>query len=1253
MKALKILSFVLIFLSIQNGYTQIVPQISWQRDFGGTGNEYVRSGFQTSDGGYFLAGDSNSGIGGDKLESSMGGTDYWVVKLNVNGVIEWQNTIGGGGTDNLYAALQTADGGYILAGNSTSLNSGDKTEIGNGSTDLWIIKLNASGNIIWQNTIGGSDNDYMVDIALTDDGGYFVLSRSFSDISGDKSQMSFESFDYWVLKLNSTGGIVWQSTLGTENNDYPTKVVKTDDGGCLLGGYTNGGISGIKTEASIGSHDYWILKLDASGNLLWQNTIGAFGADMLTVMIALPGGNFLLGGNSSSVNSGDKSEYSFNNDLWVIKINASGSILWENTIIGSNEDYLYAINSTADGGFILGASSNSNLNYDKSENLYYSYDYWVIKLNSGGVIQWDNTIGGNNIDYIYGINQCTDLGFFVCGYSNSSIQHDKIINTKGLYDFWVMKLEAEGLVHTYYADTDLDGFGNILSSTTGLVAPTGYIPDNTDCNDSNPIIFPGSIEICNAIDDNCNGIIDDGLIFKTYYQDLDDDGFGNSLISISSCGPPIGYTLKPADCNEFNPNINPGAPEVGNMVDDNCDGIIETETDFIWQNVIGGPAWDGLTSMDVTLDGGYILGGSSYSEPGGDKTEPHIYDKDFWVVKISATGTIEWDKTIGSNGYDDLTSVISCADGGYLIAGNSDGIVSGDKTEATHGLDDLWIVKLNNDGTIQWQNTIGASSDDYPWKVAQTSDGGFLVGADTKSGLNGDKTEGSMGSTDLWIMKLDALGNIIWQNVVGGSSTDNGYDFKINPDGSFVVGASSYSNISGDKTENNLISADLWIIKFTSTGSIVWQNTITGGSTDIVSGIDATTDGGFIVGAYSSSNNFGGDKTEPANGLNDFWILKLNASGNIIWQNSIGGSGDEILTDIEVLDDGTIAVAGYSSSGVSFDKTEASMGGMDMWLLQLNNTGELIYQNSIGNTGDDYLKDIIETSDDAILLGGYSNSPIGGDMIENPIATSDYWVYKYDIAPALCILPTTISPSGTATFCAGSSVLLSAPEDPSYIYQWRRNGINIGGGLGTSSTYTASLPGYYSVLINDGICSAESDTTQVIKSPAPAATISNLDPTNDLCFDTSIKLKANGGPGYSWQWYKGATALTGATAQIYFANSIGNYKVKVYNAAGCPKTSSPYTIIKTCRLENNEQNDISIFPNPTSGDFSINQSYFEGTLQKHVIIKNIIGETVLDNYYTDSEQIQIHFDQAPSTGLYIVVVGDGENMIVKNIWIGK
>src|SRR5690606_32983565 len=210
----------------------------WDKSFGGSNAEFFYSLQQVSDGGYILGGHSDSDISGDKTEASRGGRDYWILKLDENGNKLWDRTYGGDNRDELYCIKQTSEGGFILGGFSYSDISGDKVQKSKGGADYWIIKVDINGNKLWDKSFGGVGNDELHALQQTADGGFIVGGWSNSGISGDKKRPNKGIYDYWILKLDTLGNEMWQQSLGGSGVNYLFSLQQTTDNNYILGGWS-------------------------------------------------------------------------------------------------------------------------------------------------------------------------------------------------------------------------------------------------------------------------------------------------------------------------------------------------------------------------------------------------------------------------------------------------------------------------------------------------------------------------------------------------------------------------------------------------------------------------------------------------------------------------------------------------------------------------------------------------------------------------------------------------------------------------------------------------------------------------------------------------------------------------------------------------------------------------------------------------------------------------------------------------------
>jgi hypothetical protein len=431
----KYLLFVVVMMVGSVAWGQ-APNIEWAKCYGGTNSDWANSIQQTNDGGYIMAGYSYSNDG--NVTGHHGGSDYWIVKLDTTGGIQWQKSLGGTGDEEAYSIQQTTDGGFIVAGIS---NSDDDDVTGNhGDSDYWVVKLNATGFLQWQRTLGGSGWDGAYSIQQTNDGGYIVAGLSTSN-DGNVTGHHFGS-DYWVVKLNTTGAIQWQKSLGGSLGDVAYSIQQTNDGGYIVAGYSasnDGDIAG-----NHGNTDYWLVKLDIAGNILWQKPLGGSLDDVAYSIQQTNDGGYILTGNSYS-NDGNINGHHGNSiafDYWVVKLDSAGIIQWQKSLGGLGDDWANSIEQTNDGGYIVsGYSASIDGDVTGHHGIDIFPDYWIVKLDTTGSIQWQKSLGGTGDEEAYSIQQTTDGGLIVAGISYSDDDdvtgHHGGINNG---DYWVVKL---------------------------------------------------------------------------------------------------------------------------------------------------------------------------------------------------------------------------------------------------------------------------------------------------------------------------------------------------------------------------------------------------------------------------------------------------------------------------------------------------------------------------------------------------------------------------------------------------------------------------------------------------------------------------------------------------------------------------------------------------------------------------------------------------------------------------------------------
>lgn len=422
------------------GYTEVpgdLTDVAWTKNFGGTGDDSARSVIQTSDGGFAVLGMSNS-VDGDLAFKNMPVNDYWLVKLDVDGKVQWQRTYGGSKDDQGQQIIQTSDGGYAVTGYAMS-DDGDGSH-NEGFHDNWILRLDASGNILWEKSFGYSGHDHSYDLVQTADGGFFFtgfldVTSSNGEGSTDKSSLTAHGVgEFWGTKIDAQGNLQWRKYFGGSNNDRSFGVVNAHDGGYILAGASESNDFDISNPK--GSYDFWVVKVDKNGNFVWERSFGGTGIDQAQDIAATPDGAYVIVGNTFSADT-QVTKNNGQSDVWLIKIDDNGSLLWEKSFGGAAFDAAHSVRFAADGGFVVCGNSKS-FDGDVSEN-FGENDIWVIKTDAQGNLEWEKSFGGLNLDFGYDAIAAEAGGVVLVGETASSDFPE--IQSKGGIDMVVIHLE--------------------------------------------------------------------------------------------------------------------------------------------------------------------------------------------------------------------------------------------------------------------------------------------------------------------------------------------------------------------------------------------------------------------------------------------------------------------------------------------------------------------------------------------------------------------------------------------------------------------------------------------------------------------------------------------------------------------------------------------------------------------------------------------------------------------------------------------
>ena len=663
-----------------------------------------------------------------------------------------------------------------------------------------------------------------------------------------------------------------------------------------------------------------------------------------------------------------------------------------------------------------------------------------------------------------------------------------------------------------------------------------------------------------------------------------------------------------------------------------------------WDYRYGGSDWDIPTVFLETLDHGYLCGGYSRSNSSFDKLDSLRGGEDYWILKTDANGIIQWEKTFGGSQIDFLTTILALPDSGFLLGGRSNSGQSGDRTTPNANTlspkYDYWIVRIDKLGNKIWDKSYGGFDDDYLESIHVSSDGSFYLGGYTDSDSSGDMSHHKFGAEDMWVVKIDSLGNVLWDRNYGGINSDLLFSI-IQFSGNEILLAGTSSSPPGHTFTQPVCGSsgnDMWLIKIDTAGNVIQDKRIGGPDWDWNKGMCFMPANKFLIYGYSASG-IGCEKNSTNHGFGlyqDFWIVCMDDQMNILWDRSLGGDNAEDELNSVIVRNDQILVSGTSYSNASGDKSQNNILNMEQaWIIALDTLGNKKWDRIIANPVHTEYCAGFQGSDSCYVFLSMAETA-GGEVSQNRSSTYDYWLVKYCPQSAL---PTADFSVSETEICQNTCIDLVNNSVNALSFQWYFPG-------GAPSTDTSANPenicyfnsGMYDIeLITTNANGSDTLVLNNVITVFPAISFSSLTQSGDTLFSM---------PGFvSYQWFSDSIAINGATNYFYVAPYSGNYSVKVTDGNGCEAVA---TLLGVVASANDVDSEIEI-------NYKNSRLDIYGEKMKNcssVDIFDVLGKQIY--FQTMQPESTKRFSlniELPDQGIFVIVVNFASGRICKKLVI--
>lgn len=538
------------------------PPLAWDVGFGGEHYEELNALVPLPNGFVCGASSRSNSLAGNPNDFSW---NFYITCFDLSGNLLWQKNYGGDQDERLWCLIPTADGGFLAGGHSYSGISGVKTQASRGDMDVWIVKMDAWGNIQWERSFGGLFRDELFDALEMPDGGFLLGCHSQSEPgpNSDKSEPGRGSQDFWIIRTDASGNKIWDKTIGGNGYEQINDLLFCADGQVLLSGGTlsDAGSGDLGNAPAHGGMDFLLMKFDPQTQSIgWTKRYGGSGEDYPYALIETLSGNILMGGRSGSAASGSSlpgaktaAYFGGDSDYWLIEIDPDGNALQECSLGGSRLDDLYLLLQSPCGQILAGGVSDSDISGNKSTALRGGYDFWLIGMDENLVPQWQKSVGSGGNDALTSGVFLPGGSLLIGGHSDGNAGFEKSQNNIGLNDCWIVSTFCDLSVQIENPDNydPCSGLPILLNASHGPCPACRYSWSAGGAMDGN-ILLPAGTQDSVALlicDDNGCYATDTSWVFSSIppvlslspLDTLVQAGNGVRLESTVEDQQPVGY----------------------------------------------------------------------------------------------------------------------------------------------------------------------------------------------------------------------------------------------------------------------------------------------------------------------------------------------------------------------------------------------------------------------------------------------------------------------------------------------------------------------------------------------------------------------------------------------------------------------------------------------------------------------------------------------------------------------------------------